>query len=128
MAQGRLLLAPDANETVTVTSFTLAETHAGELFALLAEDEAAFRAKTTATHNAYLERTIQAARDGAEIVMWPELAGFGLEADVLALIERGQTIAREEGIYLAMPVSRSSPTGTARSKTNCTSPIPMVRS
>jgi apolipoprotein N-acyltransferase len=101
---GRLLLVPDANETVAVTSFTLAETHAGELFALLAEDEAAFRAKTTATHNAYLERTIQAARDGAEIVMWPELAGFGLEADVLALIERGQTIAREEGIYLAMPV------------------------
>ena len=36
--------------------------------------------------------------------MWPEQAGFGLEADVLALIERGQTIAREEGIYLAMPV------------------------
>ena len=42
---GRLLLAPDAEETVTVTSFTMAETHAGELFSLLAEDEAAFRRK-----------------------------------------------------------------------------------
>jgi apolipoprotein N-acyltransferase len=101
---GRLLLAPDADETVTVTSFTLAETHAGELFALLAEDEAAFRTQTTATHKAYLDRSVQAAREGAEIVMWPEQAGFGLEADVLALIERGQTIAQEEGIYLAMPV------------------------
>lgn len=101
---GRLLFAPEPEETVTVASFTVEETHAGELFALLDENEAAFREKTTAVHAAYLDQTVQAARDGAEIVLWPEQAGFGLEEDVLALLEQGQAIAREEGIYLAMPV------------------------
>ncbi|MCP4543340.1 MAG: hypothetical protein GY832_40010 [Chloroflexi bacterium] len=101
---GRLLFAPEPEETVTVASFTVEETHAGELFALLEEDEAVFREKTTAVHAAYLAQTVQAARDGAKIVMWPEQAGFGMEEDVLALIEQGQAIARDEEIYLAMPV------------------------
>ena len=101
---GRLLFAPETEETVTVASFTTAETHARELFALLEADEDAFRQQTTATHVAYLNQTVEAARNGAEIVMWPEQAGFGLEKDVLALLEQGQVIAREEGIYLAMPV------------------------
>jgi apolipoprotein N-acyltransferase len=101
---GRLFFAPESADTVTIASFTVEETHAGELFALLEADEVAFRDKTTALHAAYLKQTVQAARNGAEIVMWPEQAGFGLEEDVLTLLEQGQAIAAEESIYLAMPV------------------------
>jgi apolipoprotein N-acyltransferase len=101
---GRLFFAPEPTDTVTIASFTVEETHAGELFALLEADEVAFRDKTTALHAAYLKQTVQAARNGAEIVMWPEQAGFGLEEDVLTLLEQGQAIAAEESVYLAMPV------------------------
>lgn len=100
----RLLTAPDATETVQVASFTAAKIDMGQMNGLLASDSKAFRAETVSIHSRYLEQTVQVARDGAKIVFWPELAGIGVAEDVEVLIEQGQVIARQEGIYLAMPV------------------------
>ncbi len=100
----RLLTAPDATETVQVASFTAAEIDMRQMNDLLASDNNAFRAETISIHERYLAQTTQLADEGAKIIFWPELAGIGLAEDVEALIEQGQAIARQEGIYLAMPV------------------------
>lgn len=100
----RLLTAPDATETVQVASFTVAEIDMRQMNDLLASDNNAFRAETISIHERYLAQTSQLADEGAKIIFWPELAGIGLAEDVETLIEQGQAIARQEGIYLAMPV------------------------
>ena len=104
----QLMTAPNESDmvegdTVTVASFTAVEVHPEALFPLVESDLDAFRAETTETHQRYLDRTIQAAEAGAQIVLWPELAGTGAVDDVQALLKRGQTVAQEAGIYLAMP-------------------------
>jgi apolipoprotein N-acyltransferase len=52
----------------------------------------------------YFEQTIREVRAGAQLVLWPEGAGFGLEEDEAALIARGKEVAAQEGMYLAMPL------------------------
>lgn len=99
----RLLTAPATTETVTVASFTAVETHPETLFPLVESDIDAFRTQTAATHQRYLDQTVEAALAGAQIVLWPELAGSGLADDVQLLLAQGQAIAQESGIYLAMP-------------------------
>jgi apolipoprotein N-acyltransferase len=101
----RLGTAPDpgSQETVTVVSFTMTETQMGELNDLLAEDREAYRRKTQDVHAQYLAMTETAIGEGAEIVLWPELAITGLEQDVQATIAQGQLLARQARIYLAMP-------------------------
>jgi len=94
---------PDSQGTVTVISFTMSETQMGELNALLDEDREAYRRKTQDVHAQYLAMTETAIAEGAEIVLWPELAITGLEQDVQAAIAQGQLLARQAGIYLAMP-------------------------
>lgn len=59
---------------------------------------------TADIHDRYFEGTIREARAGAQIVVWPEAAGIVDERDEAALIARGQDVARQEGIYLAMPL------------------------
>ena len=113
----RMMTAPAPEQTVTVASFTLEEIDMHELNTLLESDPAAFRTRTTATHAAYLARTVTAAQDGAKIVVWPELAGAGVDEDVSALIAEGQILAKEQGIYLTIPVMRLFP-GTDRKGEN----------
>ena len=45
-------------------------------------------------------QTLEQAQAGSEIVVWPELAGVGVEEDVQTLIADAQALAQEEGIYL----------------------------
>ena len=56
-----------------------------------------------ALHDEYLSRTAAAAARGAEIVVWPEIAGLGRSDQVEDLIGAGSVLAREHGIYLVMP-------------------------
>jgi apolipoprotein N-acyltransferase len=102
----RLATAPDiaSQDTVPIVSFTIAETHMGELNKLLAEEgTAAFRQETQAVHEQYLAMTETAIDDGAKIILWPELAITGVEEDVQAVVTQGQALAQESGIYLSMP-------------------------
>ncbi|MCA9954355.1 MAG: hypothetical protein KC434_06520 [Anaerolineales bacterium] len=102
----RLAMAPDvaAQETVRVVSFTLVENHVEKMITLLEEEGVdAYRQATQATHAQYLQMTETAVAEGANMILWPELAIMGVEEDVQATIAQGQALAQEAGIYLAMP-------------------------
>lgn len=101
---GRLLLAPQPDETVEVASVTAVEMHFAELMPMAERDTEAFRAITTGVHATYLERSRELAASGAKIILWPEGAGAGVAADVDTLIAAGADIAMEYDAYLAMPV------------------------
>jgi apolipoprotein N-acyltransferase len=98
----RLLTPPEPTTNVKVASFTAEAFHPGELFPMVSSDLEGFREKTTSIHDKYIDQTVAYAQQGAQIVVWPEMSGSGYYEDVETLIERGQTIAHEEGIYLAI--------------------------
>jgi len=109
LAYGNLrltLLTPEPG-TVRVHSFVAVD-EAGalllnyRLFPLLETDRDAFHSQTAAIADSYLEGTVREAQAGAQIVVWPEAAVIGLKADIDAVLARGQAIAREQNIYLAM--------------------------
>lgn len=62
----------------------------------------AYRSVTQAQNDALIAGTVRQARRGAQIVLWPEMAGGGVEEDANALIARGQEVAQQEDIYLVM--------------------------
>ena len=51
-----------------------------------------------------MQQTRTYAEKGARIVTWPEIAGIGVTEDVDALLGAASDLARETGIYLAVPV------------------------
>jgi apolipoprotein N-acyltransferase len=99
----RLAFFPPQAGTVRVASLTV-EVRMDELMPLLQDDRDAFRQMTADIHERYFEGTIREARAGAQIVLWPEGAAIGAEEDEAALLARGQEVARQEDIYLAMPL------------------------
>ena len=66
----------------------------------------------------YFDWTIREAQAGAKIIVWSEAAGTVEEEAEAALIERGQEVAKQEGIYLAMPIFVNHPDGPPRSIKN----------
>ena len=98
----RLLAAPEPTASVKVASFTAEAFHPSELFPMVSTDLEGFRQQTTAIHQKYIKQTLAVAGQGAQIVVWPEMAGSGYYQDVEALIEQGQVIAQEQDIYLAI--------------------------
>jgi apolipoprotein N-acyltransferase len=99
----RLTFAQLEPGTVRVAALTAVSTDAAELMPLLTSDRAAFSQKTREIHTRYFEQTIKEARAGAKLILWAEIAGIGVEEDEPALLERGKEIAKQEGIYLAIP-------------------------
>jgi apolipoprotein N-acyltransferase len=57
-----------------------------------------------------LARTRQAARSGADIILWAEASAFAFIEDRQALIDRARAVAREERIYLQVGVVHLLPT------------------
>lgn len=100
----RLTFAPKAPGSVRVASMTAESIDFERLMPLREADPAAFAAATRAIQDRYFERTVAEARAGARIVLWPEGAATGLEADEPALLARGAEVAAAEAIYLAMPL------------------------
>ena len=108
----RLATAPEIGslETVPVASFTIVENHVGELNELLDEEGVAeYRRETQAVHAQYLAMTETAVADGAKIILWPEQAIIGIEEDVQAVVASGQALAKQAGVYLAMPTFTTFP-------------------
>lgn len=98
----RLLLATPNSASVRIAGVTIGEETLAEILPLYEQDRARFRQITQARHAAYLAATVREAQAGAQIVLWPEGAAFGVEEDVTALVVRSQELARQEGIYLAV--------------------------
>jgi apolipoprotein N-acyltransferase len=89
--------------TVRVASFTTVSIDLAKLMPVLKQDRQTFSLKTREIHNRYLQQTIKEAQAGAKIILWPEGAGVGVEEDELELMDRGRDIAKQQGIYLAIP-------------------------
>lgn len=100
----RLSNQPDYEETALMAGITAQSIDMSELMPTYADDVEAFREETQAIHAAYIEKTQAAIESDAELVLWAELAGIGVEEDVTALVEELKQIADSEDVYLAIPV------------------------
>jgi apolipoprotein N-acyltransferase len=107
----RLATVPPVGSGVQVTGLTVHHVDLHELMPMLTEDLATFRSRTQAIHADYLAETVVAAANGAQLVVWPEVAGIGVAADVDTLLVAGAELAQETGIYLAIPTLTLDPTG-----------------
>ncbi len=74
-------------------------------------DLAGRRALVQDHRDLYFAATVREAQAGAQVVLWPEIAGFGIKEDEAALIAQAKAVAREQGIYLAIPLYTQDPDG-----------------
>lgn len=101
----RLAYAPDASSTVRMHGFTAVDMRQNALPTLREaqqQDWQTYRQLSAEIQDLYLEGTVREARAGAQLVHWPEMAVMLAKEDEAGFVARGQQIAREEGIYLAM--------------------------
>jgi apolipoprotein N-acyltransferase len=102
----RLVFSQPAAGTVRVAGLTAVdfrETQA-EFFQTMNTDWEAWRQLAAARYDPYFEGTRREAQAGAKIVLWPEMAVQAAEEDEPALFAQAQDVARQEGIYLAVPM------------------------
>ena len=99
----RLAFAHPQAGTVRIHGFTPELEKHGEAPDIETNREA-YRSGMKAQNDAFIAGTVREARRGAQIVLWPEMAGGGVEEDANALIARGQEVAQQEDIYLVMGV------------------------
>jgi apolipoprotein N-acyltransferase len=65
----------------------------------------AYRELSAQMQERYIEGTYREAKQGAQLIVWPENALWLAAEDEGGLIARGQQIAQEEGVYLALGYS-----------------------
>jgi apolipoprotein N-acyltransferase len=116
IAGGASLISPPASDTVRMAAVPATEIFemsqdtrdSAERFQSgnITETELeSIRTEFNANIDDLLERSEQEARAGARIIFWSEGAGYVLEQDETALIERGGMLASQEGIYLGMALA-----------------------
>jgi apolipoprotein N-acyltransferase len=62
----------------------------------------AYRQLSAELQDLYIDGTYREAKQGAQLIAWPEAAVWLASEDEAALVARGQRIARDEGVYLAL--------------------------
>jgi len=62
----------------------------------------AYRELSIEMQDQYFEGTIREAKQGAQLILWPENAVWLAAEDEAALVSRAQQIAQDEGVYLAL--------------------------
>ena len=101
----RVATAPTPTERVEVAGFSLPNGTISTLMGQLRnDDEATFRRATDGLHEQLLAEIERLGRDGAEIVVLQEGAGLGFSDQVDALTANAAAIAREQGIYIVLPL------------------------
>jgi apolipoprotein N-acyltransferase len=73
-----------------------------KLIAAQQESWQAYRELSAEIQDLYIEGTYREAEQGAQLIVWPENAIWLASEDEAALIARGQQLARDEGVYLAL--------------------------
>ena len=109
---GRLALVEPSAGTVQVGGFSLPLNEVGsmsELWHLGAEEE--YREAFKALNRRQLDQVRAMAQEGAKIVVLQEVAVQGLRDEVTEILQSAARIAREEGIYLALPTGTIVPNG-----------------
>jgi apolipoprotein N-acyltransferase len=105
----RLNLAPisETDETVRVAGITAVS-------GLDYDSEEKFLSAMESIRDAYFGATVREAQAGAKVIVWHELAGRGPAADEAALIARAQDVARQNDIYLFLPLGTFYPPETGQ--------------
>jgi apolipoprotein N-acyltransferase len=100
----RLNLVPASDATIRVAGITAG--HGPDLGKAVEEapDHAAGLQAIEAHREAYFRETVREAEAGAQVVVWPEVAGAGYESSEAGFIARAAEIADEYDIYLAVPL------------------------
>jgi len=102
----RLNFAP-SGETIRVAGVTAQSLNTlGERLARMT-DQRAMQQEVLAHWEAYFDETVREAQAGAQVVVWPEVAGASAPewgTDLDSLIARAQDVARQNEIYLALPL------------------------
>lgn len=104
----RLNLA-STGETVRVAGITARPQDSfneqlGMSFDMKAPDLTLARQVAEAHWNAYFAETVREAQAGAKIITWPELSAIAFTPDEDFLTARAQEVARQNGIYLILPL------------------------
>jgi len=116
IAGGASLISPPASDTIRMAAIpvtALSQTNqdvwdstqrfqSGEITETELES---IRTEFNANIDDLFERSEREAGAGARIIFWSEGAGYVLKQDEAALIERGGTLASQEGIYLGMALA-----------------------
>lgn len=101
---GRMLLAPQAEQTAPIAGFSLPK---GKLAAMLQQigsnDEAGFRQAAELLHAQELAQIRSLAQRGARIVVLQEGAGIGYGDQVEQLLINAAALAKEQQIYIVLP-------------------------
>jgi apolipoprotein N-acyltransferase len=114
----RLVLAPPAAPTVRVASLSanrsLSQTsdalaHMVQFGQSSAAEMESFRESTDIVNEDLLVRTEREARAGAKLLLWAEGSAQLLKQDEPQYIARGQSLARQYGVYLAMSLNTWTP-------------------
>ncbi len=98
-------------EPISVMGLTAHEVSMHELMPLLEQDGAGFRRRTAEIHRDYLRMSEAAARNGVDLLVWPELAGVGTVSDVKALTDRAADVAAQHAIWMVVPTMALDPAG-----------------
>jgi apolipoprotein N-acyltransferase len=67
-------------------------------------DVAGIRAVLQPHHDVYFAATIREAQAGAKLILWPEASAATFESDETALVARAQEVARQNQVYLTIPL------------------------
>jgi apolipoprotein N-acyltransferase len=102
--EARLAFSQPQPGTVRATALTSVDLRAklAEVMASARENRSLFRQTSAEHQDRYFRDTVREAQAGARLVLWPEMAIPVAKEDEGALIARGQAVASEQGIYLAM--------------------------
>ena len=102
--EARLAFGQPQPGTVRAAALTSVDLHTkiDEVMASARGDRARFRQTSAEHQDLYFADTVREAQAGARIVLWPEMAIPVAKEDESALVARGQAVAGEQGIYLAM--------------------------
>ena len=102
----RLNLAP-SSATIRVAGITTQSLNTlGERLSAMS-DPPAIKQEVLSHWETYFDETVREAQAGAQLITWPEVAGavsaeWGV--DVESLVARAQEVARQQGIYLTVPL------------------------
>ena len=102
---GRTLLPTQPSQTAVIAGFSLPDGKLHEVLSQLqAEGDADFRLAVDKLHAEELDQIRSMAESGAVMVSMQEAAGMGMTDQVEALIANASTLAKEQGIYIILPV------------------------
>ena len=113
-----LMLTSETNETIRIAGIT-AETQGAVYdpvggFMNWKQQSEIGRLAVQSHWDAYIDATVREAQAGAQLIVWPEIAGLTYSSELASLTARAQDIARQHGIYLAVPLAVFYPLDTGQ--------------